>query len=83
LSTVCRREERSVTPNTTSQPSATPIAAPPDKIPEHLLWKLAEQGVVGTATFDRLLGAGKNLWADDAAFNQFLAHVRETRAEKE
>jgi hypothetical protein len=32
--------------------------------------------------FDHLLGAGKELWADDEEFERFLASVEATRAEE-
>ncbi len=44
---------------------------------------IAEQGVANTATAERLLGAGRDLFASDAEFEQFLATVKSTRAEKE
>jgi hypothetical protein len=43
---------------------------------------IAEQGVAGTATFERLLGSGSELWADDAEFDAFLQHLRAIRHEK-
>jgi len=43
---------------------------------------IAEQGVAQTATFDRLLGSGSGLWADDVEFDIFLKHMQATRHEK-
>jgi hypothetical protein len=44
---------------------------------------IAEQGVANTATAEQLLGAGRELFADDKEFEQFLAIVKSTRAERE
>lgn len=63
----------------------TPPVTPPTRTGEpsaELLRKIQEQGVAETATFERLLGAGKDLWADDAEFERFLASIKATRAEK-
>ena len=54
----------------------TPPAA---DIPEPLRAKIAEQGVAETATYEHLLGAGKDLWADDAEFERFLETIRAIR----
>jgi hypothetical protein len=43
---------------------------------------IAEQGVAQTATFERLLGAGSELWDDDRDFARFLDAVQATRHEK-
>jgi hypothetical protein len=43
---------------------------------------IAEQGVAETATFERLLGGGVDLWDDDADFEAFLARMRAIRQEK-
>lgn len=39
----------------------------------------AEQGVSVPQDLDALLGAGKDLWADDAEFDAFLADLSECR----
>jgi hypothetical protein len=39
----------------------------------------AEQGVSIPQNLDDLLGAGADLWADDAEFDAFLASLRESR----
>jgi hypothetical protein len=57
-------------------PETTPAPA------TELLRKVREQGVAGSATFEHLLGAGKELWVDDAEFNRFLAAVEATRVER-
>jgi hypothetical protein len=44
---------------------------------------IAEQGVAQTATFERLLGSGAELWSDDAEFEAFLDHVQAIRREKD
>jgi hypothetical protein len=56
----------------TPTPSAADIAEP-------LQAKIAEQGVADTATYEHLLGAGKDLWADDAEFERFLTDLRRPR----
>lgn len=47
---------------TPTQSATTPAT----EIPEPLRAKIAEQGVAETATYEHLLGAGQDLWADDA-----------------
>ena len=44
---------------------------------------VAAQGVAGTATFEKLLNSGKDLWADDAEFEAFMSQVEAIRREKE
>jgi hypothetical protein len=61
-------------PNDTVSP--TPPAA---DIPDTLREKIAEQGVAETATYEHLLGTGKDLWADDAEFERFLETIRAIR----
>jgi hypothetical protein len=39
----------------------------------------AEQGVSIPQNIDHLLGAGADLWADDAEFDAFLDSLRESR----
>ena len=39
----------------------------------------AEQGISIPQDINQLLGAGKELWADDAEFEAFLEHLRESR----
>ena len=48
---------------------AIPLPARPSKTIEELA---AEQGVQLPQDFDRLLGAGAQLWDNDAEFDQFL-----------
>ncbi len=43
---------------------------------------IAEQGVGKTATFDCLLGAGVDLWRDDADFERFLNALKAIRQAK-
>ncbi len=62
----------------TSDPSG------PDGAPRKSLEELiAEQGVDRTATYERLLGSGAELWSDDAEFEAFLRHVQAVRREKD
>ena len=41
-----------------------------------------EQGVRETATFENLFGIGRDLWADDAEFEEFLRFLQTSRGEK-
>ena len=66
-----------------TEPITPNLSAPSPVIPARLRTKIAEQGVADTATFEHLLGLGKDLWADDAEFEQFLETVRATRSERE
>lgn len=43
---------------------------------------IAEQGVAQTATFERLLGSGTALWADDVEFDTFVQRFHAIRHEK-
>ena len=58
-----------------------PLPAPTEPRPE-LEEKIRAQGVAQTATFDHLLGAGRDLWVDDEEFEQFLVAVEAVRTEK-
>lgn len=51
--------------------------------PESLRAEIVAQGVAETATFEHLLGAGKDLWADDFEFERFLSTVQAVRAEQD
>jgi hypothetical protein len=42
-----------------------------------------EQGTLHTSNLEHLLGAGKDLWADDAEFEAFLASIRAIREQKD
>lgn len=42
-----------------------------------------EQGTLHTSNIEHLWGAGKELWADDAAFEAFLASIRAIREQKD
>jgi hypothetical protein len=42
-----------------------------------------EQGTLHTSNFEHLWGAGKELWADDAEFEAFLASIRAIREQKD
>jgi hypothetical protein len=42
-----------------------------------------EQGTLHTSNFEHLLGAGKDLWANDAEFEAFLALIRASREQKD
>jgi hypothetical protein len=64
----------STAPSPASQPEDSRLA----KLLEEMI---AEQGVANTATFERLLGSGTDLWADDAEFDAFLQHVQAIRTE--
>jgi hypothetical protein len=44
---------------------------------------IAEQGVEATATYERLLGSGADLWTDDNEFETFLEHLQAIRREKD
>ena len=39
----------------------------------------AEQGITSPQNYDTLLGAGKDLWADDKEFNQFVDDIYKRR----
>jgi hypothetical protein len=43
----------------------------------------AEQGTLHTSNIEHLWGAGKELWADDAEFEAFLASIRAIREQKD
>ncbi len=67
--------------------SKTPRAAPASlkdalEVRRRLEELVAKQGVVRTATFEHLLGAGANLWDDESDFNSFLKAVKAGRREK-
>jgi hypothetical protein len=64
----------------TTRPNVTPLATEPRKSLEELI---AEQGVVQTATYERLLGSAAELWQDDAEFQAFLDHVQAIRHEQD
>lgn len=67
----------------TETTSSSPQPSPEDfRPPKSLEEMIAEQGVAGTATFERLLGSGADLWADDAEFDAFLRHLEAIRHEK-
>jgi hypothetical protein len=61
----------------------TPTPATPQSDQTAALDRLIEaQNVSQTATFDHLLGTGRDLWTD-AEFDQFMAAVKKTRSERE
>lgn len=39
----------------------------------------AEQGILGPQPFDRVVGQGSDLWADDQEFSEFLQELRVQR----
>jgi hypothetical protein len=41
-----------------------------------------QQGTLGTATFEKLLGAGAHLWASDEEFDRFQQLIRESRGKE-
>jgi hypothetical protein len=41
-----------------------------------------QQGTLGTATFENLLGAGAHLWATDEEFERFQQLIRESRGKE-
>lgn len=43
---------------------------------------IREQGVEQTATYEYLLGRGRDLWETDEEFDEFLVGIAATRAEK-
>jgi hypothetical protein len=43
----------------------------------------AEQGIHSPQDISQLLGAGSDLWASDEEFDEFLAHLRAIRQEKD
>jgi hypothetical protein len=43
---------------------------------------IAKQGVAQTATFERLLDSGTDLWADDVEFDAFVRQLQAVRHEK-
>ena len=61
------------------KPSTSSRQSPVSDIPNSLQAKIVEQGVTNTATYEQLLGSGKDLWADDAEFERFLNTVQATR----
>lgn len=65
---------------TNARPAVEPTA--PDT-PDTLRAKIEEQGVAATAAFEHVLGAGRDLWTDDADFERFLEAVRGFRDERE
>lgn len=67
-----------------TEPTAPSSASQPEdpRPAKSLQEMIAEQGVAETATFERLLGSGADLWADDAEFDAFLQHLRAVRHEK-
>jgi hypothetical protein len=66
------------------QSSERPSGPPSDPAQQRRLEELiAAQGVGQTATFERLFGSAKDLWADDAEFEAFLRHVEDIRREKD
>ncbi len=69
-------------PNDTIPPHPTPHTPSAVGGPDPLRVKLDEQKVAETATFERLLGAGRDLWTDEE-FERFLATARATRSERD
>jgi hypothetical protein len=73
--------------NTDTQPPTPPPVAPPGADADRgwrsktLAEIMAEQGITGPQDLDALIGAGEDLWADDAEFEQFLAYVHQSRRE--
>jgi hypothetical protein len=66
-----------MSPETTSSPSTPPAA--PQRRSRSLAELAAEQGLTGPQDFDALVGAGSDLWDDEADFEAFLAGLRESR----
>jgi hypothetical protein len=61
-------------------PTPTPAPLPaPQRLARSLAELAAAQGVTGPQDLDALLGAGADLWHDDADFEAFLAGLRESR----
>lgn len=59
-------------------PGAAPILPVPDAA-ERLRAIMEKQGTLGTSTFEKLFGAGADLWDSDQEFEQFLRLLRESR----
>jgi hypothetical protein len=57
--------------------------APQHEAPRSLEELVVAQGVGETATYERLLGSGVDLWADDTEFESFLKHLEATRRQKD
>lgn len=71
---------------TNPQPEPTTAPAPPvkprlDDIPEPLLRLIREQGVAETATYENLLGSGKDLWESDEEFEEWMELLRKLKRE--
>lgn len=66
---------------TESTPATRPSVEPNPETPDRRL-KNVLAGRPATATFEELFGRGRDLWADDAAFEQFLRTIEAARAEK-
>jgi hypothetical protein len=67
--------------DTDIKPTRPPL---PTQTPEQAarLRAIAEQqGTLGKATFENLLGAGKDLWETDEEFERFLEILRMSRAQ--
>jgi hypothetical protein len=62
----------------TTTPAPAPVPAP-ERRTRSLAELAAEQGLTGPQDLDTLLGAGADLWDDDAEFEAFLADLRESR----
>jgi hypothetical protein len=70
------------TPNPPANPE-TPVPIPPIPDAEAKLRAIAEkQGTLGKATFENLLGAGRDLWDSPEDFERFLELLREIRHAK-
>lgn len=64
--------------DTTDTVKPTPPLLPDDASPE-IRELVEEQGVAETAIFEKRLGAGKDLWATDEEFDEFLQILRDMR----
>jgi hypothetical protein len=74
-----RADTQAPVPETSDAPK--PILPVADA--EAKLRAIAErQGTLGTATFEKLLGAGTHLWASDEEFDRFQQLIRESRGKE-
>ncbi|MBA4191415.1 MAG: hypothetical protein C0467_25830 [Planctomycetaceae bacterium] len=72
-------ETRTPPPTATSEPK--PILPVADS--QAKLRAMAEQqGTLGKATFENLLGAGSHLWASEEEFERFQELIRESRGKE-
>jgi hypothetical protein len=67
-------------PDATVRPTPLPTS---DRRTRSLTELAVEQGIAGPQDFDALLGAGADLWDDDADFEAFLSGIHESRRPEE